>query len=114
MSEFKIYDNVPVPVPGKRGGGKRTEKYPFSQLEVGQAFVIPASEEHPEPWKSFQSTVAGAQRRYATLRGEKARRNRKTGEIKMVQDWEPTRVFKLYKIDVDGKGTLAAAVKRTK
>lgn len=114
MSEYKIYDNIPDPIPGKRGGGKRTEKFPFSQLEVGKAFIIEASEKHPEPWKSYQSTVAGAQRRFATLKGEKVRRDRKTGETKMVQDWEPSRVFKLYKIDVDGKGTLAAAVKRTK
>ena len=89
----------------------RSEKYPFSKLEIGQAFVIPVSENHPEPWKSLQSTVSGAQRRFATVDGEKTRRNRKTGTEKTIQNWVPTRKFRLYEIKLED-GSSAAAVKR--
>ena len=109
--EFKVYDNLPDPAPRKRGGAIRTEKYPFSKLEIGQAFVIPVSENHPEPWKSLQSTVSGAQRRFATVDGEKTRRNRKTGTEKTIQNWVPTRKFRLYEIKLED-GSSAAAVKR--
>lgn len=53
----------------KRVGGNlgaRPEVYPFSKLEVGQAFFIAATTDKPNPAKSYASTVASATERYAT------------------------------------------------
>lgn len=46
--------------------GARPEVYPFSKLEVGQAFFIPATADKPNPVKQYASTVASATERYAT------------------------------------------------
>lgn len=46
-------------------GGARPEVYPFSKLEVGDSFFVPATAEKPNPAKSFGSTVASATNRYA-------------------------------------------------
>jgi hypothetical protein len=57
------------PAPAKRGG-ERKEVYPFSELEVGDTFLIEASEKYPEPAKQLASTVSAAGRRFATESGE--------------------------------------------
>lgn len=39
--------------------------YPFDDLEIGQSFFVPASEDKPNPAKSLASTVTSANDRYA-------------------------------------------------
>jgi hypothetical protein len=53
-----------VPIQLAKRGGKKEEIYPFSKMEVGDSFLIPATEDWPEPWLSFMSTVSSATRRY--------------------------------------------------
>jgi len=47
------------------GGGARPEVYPFSTLNVGEAFFVAATADKPNPGKTFASTVASATQRYA-------------------------------------------------
>lgn len=58
-----VIENIPV-VAGKRGGGSRAAKYPFDNLEVGQSFFVPATEEHPDPAKSLASALTNAMKKY--------------------------------------------------
>lgn len=51
---FEIYDDLDVPVSARSA---RSSKYPFAQLDVGQAFVIPAEE---TPKKGVASVRAAA------------------------------------------------------
>ena len=71
MQTFEITSGVVLP-PSKRGGGGAGAPtiYPFDKLEVGQGFFVPASEKHPTPAKSLQSSVSAANERYATPTGE--------------------------------------------
>ena len=65
VSDFEIVDGL-IPNDSVRGGrGTRPETYPFSKLEVGQSFPIPATDKMPNPVKDFASTVSGANRRYS-------------------------------------------------
>lgn len=75
-----------------RRGGTRTESYPFSQLEVGQGFFIPATEEVPKPATAYASTVNSATTRYAKEIPGKTRVNRKGVEV---PELEYTRIFKI-------------------
>lgn len=61
---FKIASGIPVPTI-QRGGSlvPRETIYPFNDLEVGQSFHIPATEENPNPHKSMASNVSAANRR---------------------------------------------------
>lgn len=93
---FEIENNVPVPEKARRSGP--SGKYPFDALEVGQSFFIPATDDKPEPWKSLQSTVAAAQRRFAVEEGTRTDRNGKT-----VPNLKPTRIFRLDKDTKNGK-----------
>jgi hypothetical protein len=93
---FEIETGIPVPDRARRSGP--TGKYPFDALEVGQSFFIPATNEKPEPWKSMQSTVTAAQRRYSTEDGTRVNRNGDT-----VPNLKPTRRFRLDKSEKDGK-----------
>lgn len=62
--DFVIEDDVAMP-DSKRGGRSGT-KYPFEKLEkVGQSFVIPATDERPNPVKALGSTVSAANKRAA-------------------------------------------------
>lgn len=109
MSKIEVYNDLPDP-PARKA--TRVEKFPFSTLEVGQGFTIAATAEKPKPWKSYQSTVSGAQRRFAEADGTKTRKNRKSGESVAVTHYKPTRKFKIY----EGKladGSSVAIVKRT-
>ena len=75
---FEIQDGAtltPIDRPGLTGG---TERYPFSLLNVGQSFFVPATEENPDPGKSMASTVSSASKRYATETGETKQRGDKT------------------------------------
>lgn len=64
VSTFKIEDAVPVPPP--IGRGRSGSKYPFDQLEIGQSFFVPDSEEQPDAAASLASTVSGATQKYAS------------------------------------------------
>ena len=64
-SGFAITSDVPVPKvmrdPSK--SKPRKCKYPFDQLEVGQSFHLPVTEEKPEPWKVLAPFVTAANTR---------------------------------------------------
>lgn len=95
---FEILSDIPLPAKARRSGP--TGKYPFDALEVGKSFFIPATAEKPEPWKSLQSTVTAAQRRYAVEEGTRVNRNGDT-----VANLKPVRRFRLDKFrhnDKDG------------
>lgn len=70
---------------GKRN---RETKYPFEALAVGQGFDVPPTADTPEPWKSLQSTISTASRRYATIVGTKVNAKGKT-----VNEYEFSRKF---------------------
>lgn len=63
--EFEIESGVALPAT-QRGGNHRGDTYPFAKLEVGQSFVVAATEAKPNPAKSLASTVSAATRRYKT------------------------------------------------
>lgn len=87
-----------LPEAGKRGGA-RPEQYPFSSLEVGGAFFIPATAAKPDPATEFASTVASATKRFAeVVEGEMVKNKRGN----MVPKLNFTREFKIRRID-DGK-----------
>lgn len=110
MTGFKIRSEV-IEVPVAKRGATKTEKYPFSQLEVGQWIGVEPTEKHPEPWKSLQSTVSGAQRRYAEQNGTRIRKSKKEGS-KEVPNMVPTREFRLFQIADPDTGKPIAAIKR--
>lgn len=78
-SQFTIEDNVPLaPVVGRGRGG---ESYPFGQLEVGQSFFVPATDEKPNPAKSLASTVSSATKRYAEVIPGETRKDRNGNDV---------------------------------
>ena len=52
--------------PSKRGGVKE-DVYPFAQMEVGDSFFVPATDDKPNPAKALASTVSSATKRYAAV-----------------------------------------------
>lgn len=80
----------------KPSGVDGVEKYPFSELRPvtnGQydgVFVAP-TEKMPDPAKSLISAVSAANRRFATVTG-----NKTTAKGKVVQTYDKTREFKVY------------------
>lgn len=98
------------------GGGARPEVYPFSTLEPGKAFFVPATKDKPEPWKTFASTVASATNRYKTDDLTKPERKNRKG--RMVKEQTVTRQFAI-RGPLDGTpfgfpGVQGAAVGRVK
>ena len=91
-SSFELTDGIPL-IASKRGG-KKTEEYPFSKMEIGQSFVVPSTEAYPKPWETFASTVSSATRRFSKPDGT-TKLNRK-GET--VPNLIPTRRFTLRQI----------------
>lgn len=63
---FAIAANVEIPAPQRR---RRTaeEQYPFSQLEIGQSFFVPNTDEKPDAYKSLGSTIHSANKRYSEV-----------------------------------------------
>ncbi len=60
---FEIVTGVTLPT--KAGRGRREAVYPFDKLaEIGHGFFIPATEAKPEPWRTMNSTVNSANKRY--------------------------------------------------
>lgn len=90
--KFAILSGIPL-IAGVRGG-VREEVYPFSLLEAGQSFLVPAAEGETakQVVERFSSTVSSATRRYAVPSATKTRTNKK-GEVVAVM--EPTRKFTL-------------------
>lgn len=95
---IQIQSGIPL-APPKRGG-KKEEGYPFSKLEVGQSFVVPASETNPKPWETFASTVSSATRRFAEKHPTETTKNRKGESVpKLI----PTRKFTLRRVTAGDK-----------
>ena len=57
-AKFEILKGVACP-PIQRGGGTRTSKYPFAQLEIGDAFDVESTP------KAFASTISGQNKKYS-------------------------------------------------
>lgn len=100
---YTLMGGIPI-APSKRGG-KKTEEYPFSKMEVNQSFVVPATASYPEPWNTFASTVSSATRRFSTIAKNedgtnKTKPNRK-GE--QVNELVPTKKFTLRKVEAGQK-----------
>lgn len=97
------------------GGGARPEVYPFSSLNIGEAFFVPATAEKAEPWKTFASTVASATNRYNEVVAGQTRVNRKGATVPVTKQ---TKKFEI-RGPIDGApfgypGVQGAAVGRTK
>jgi hypothetical protein len=43
MSNIKVDKDMPIPEPPKKDKGGRKEKYPWSQMDIGDSFLFPAS-----------------------------------------------------------------------
>lgn len=83
LSDISAFENAKV---GREG------KYPFESLGVMEYFDVPATADNPTPWKSLQSTVSTASRRYAKVTGTK------TGKSgKELNTYEFERRFKVIK-----------------
>lgn len=76
------------PITGR--GVAKAETYPFSLMEVGQSFFVPATAENPNPAKSLASTVSGATKRFAVDTGQTKPNKAGDGTIKVLK---PTRRF---------------------
>ena len=89
---FEILSGLPV-IEGQRGGS-REEVYPFSQLGVGQSFLVPAAEgETPKQVvERFSSTVSSATRRYSVKSDTQTRVNKEGVTVPVNV---PTRKFTL-------------------
>jgi len=62
-SDFAISSDVALPAIKRGGGGNREprkEKYPFSQLEIGQSFHVPAGENIDKTARSISTQVSNA------------------------------------------------------
>ena len=85
-----------IPMAASKRGGKKSEEYPFSKMEVGQSFVVPSTPKYPEPWNTFASTVSSATRRFSTV-GTETKLNRKGESVPVLI---PTRKFALRRVEV--------------
>jgi hypothetical protein len=63
---FKIEKGIPIPEPHKRNGYK--SKYPFSQLEPGDSFLVPTNKEQTH---NVRNRVSAASHHYAAKHGWK-------------------------------------------
>lgn len=95
---FKIENSIPVPTISGRGRGGNV--YPFDELEVGQSFFVPNSEDKPNAAKSLASTVSSATARYAVPSEDGATKINKAGETVPVM--VETRKFVVRSVEEDG------------
>jgi len=63
-----------IALPTVRRGGRGANIYPFDEMDVGQSFHVPVSEDKPNPAKSLASTVSSATARYKDESGEVTRK----------------------------------------
>jgi hypothetical protein len=75
---FELTGGIPLPEPKR--GGKKTEEYPFSQMQVGQSFFVGVTAEYPKPWETFASTVSSATRRFSSPDPSGATHKNRKGE----------------------------------
>lgn len=81
---FTIEDGIALaPVTGRGRGG---ETYPFDQLQPGQSFFVPNSEDKPNVAKSLASTVSSATRRYAEEIPGETRTDRKGNVVPAIKE----------------------------
>lgn len=68
---FEI-ETVPMPTRTRNSGGGRGRAplYPFDQLEIGQSFHVPKTDENPDPTAKLASSVSGARVRHSEETGE--------------------------------------------
>jgi hypothetical protein len=64
---FSLVSNVPVPAIVGRGRLSAESKYPFEQMQPGQAFFVAATEDQPKPSASLASTITSANKRYSEV-----------------------------------------------
>lgn len=115
-TNFAVVKGFTMPEAKRVGGtgGARPEVYPFSSLEIGDAFFIPATAEKPNPEKTFASTVASATQRYAVADTTKPMKANRKGN--MAHPKNLTRKFAIRRVE-DGAqfgfpGVAGAAVGR--
>ena len=92
--EFQIASNIDMPAIA-RTTPVRTSKYPFERLEVGQSFFIAATEEVPNPMRSYASAVTGANKRFAEEVPGETRVNRKGNTVPLTRQ---TREFSMRRV----------------
>lgn len=100
---FQIESNIPLPVSQR---GTKVEIYPFSQLQPGQSFFVPATANSPDPAKKLVGTVASANRRFATKTAE-TKQSTKTG--KTIPVYVNTRTFVVRTVTADSNNGVAGA-----
>lgn len=88
-------------------GGARPEVYPFSTLELGQAFFIAATAKVPNPEKKYASTVTSAVSRFSTDDTTKPQFANRKG--RMVYPQIKNRVFEIRKVTAEQAAAGAAA-----
>lgn len=107
-TSFAIDDGVAMPTVSGRGRGGNV--YPFDQLEAGQSFFVPNSEDKPNAAKSLASTVSSATARYSVPSEDGATKTNKNGETVPVM----VEVRKFVVRSVEENGVKGARVWRTK
>lgn len=108
-----VIKSVPMPTTKRKGGAGRPSKYPFDNLEVGQMFFVPATEDQQDPAKSLGSVVTSANRRYATETGE-MKKNRKDEEVPVLEYTRRFVVRPFTETDEHGDNVHGAGVWREK
>ena len=61
-SSFALEDDVPMPKFKRATGGAL---YPFEEMQIGQSFFVPNTDDKPDAAKSLGSTVSSATARYS-------------------------------------------------
>lgn len=89
-------DDFPIDLNQLKESTKKPEAYPFSKLNVGDSFLIPVSDQTPEPWNSLTSTVSSANRRYS--KDDPSGAVKKNRDGKMVPKLVYERKFKLKRV----------------
>jgi hypothetical protein len=97
MTAYEVLSGIPL-AEAKRGG-KKEEQYPFSQMNVGDSFLVPVTDAYPKPWETFASTVSSATRRFASKSDE----TYKTKKGEMKHKLTPTRKFTLRRVEAGTK-----------
>jgi len=105
---FKIESGIEMPSVLGRGRGGNV--YPFDQLEIGQSFFVPNSEDKPNASKSLASTVSSATARYSVEAEDGSTKLNKRGEVVPVM----IEVRKFIVRSVEESGVKGARVWRTK
>lgn len=100
---FGLISGVVLP-PSKRGnkGGGAKQKYPFDQMEIGQSFFVPVSEDIPEPVKTLGSTVSSMNMKYAQKTGEtkEGKRAQKDPDGKVMKGPDGKKVMETAQVPV--------------